>query len=264
MKTPFPWRGALVATALYTAAFLLTITLHELGHAVVSKLLGGQPVLYNTHVESRAEPLPGGTELAIALAGPLSSLVQGVLVLALGWRSRATGNAALFWLYAGLFGLINFLGYVLTGPFVSYGDIGRAEVLAHVPLWGSVALAVAAAMGVHKSVEATAPLFLRFGPGLARQPRGRLMMALIALPWLLGSVLITALSWPLPTFLSLIYPPLSSMVLGAAWGGAMRQPYPIAEENQPPLLTTLRLWPALALLLAVAVGYRLLAPGIAL
>jgi len=252
------------AAALYTAAFLLTCLVHELGHAVVSKLLGGQPVLHNTFVDNRTEPLPAGTEVAIALAGPLVSLAQGLLVLAGVWRGRGAGNAALFGLYAGLFGIINFLGYLLTGPFARYGYIGRAEELLHVPTWLVWGLAIGAGVGLRQAVVATAPLFLRFGPGLARPPRGRLMQALVALPWLLGSGLITALSWPLPTLLSLIYPPMSNLMLGAAWGGAMRRPYP--EEAVAPgfLLAALRLGPALGLLVATAAVYRLLAPGVVL
>ncbi|MDB5233493.1 MAG: hypothetical protein JWR44_486 [Hymenobacter sp.] len=267
MNTPFPWRGAFKATAHYTAAFLLTVMLHELGHAVVSKLLGGQPVLHNTYVNSRNEHLSASSEIAIALAGPLVSLVQGALLLAWAWRRRATGDAALFGLYMGLFGVINFLGYVLTGSFVPYGDIGRAEALWSLPAWATVVLAVLAAAGLHRLVASTGPLFVPFAPNLAHQGRGRIMQALIALPWLLGSILITALSWPLPTLLSLIYPPMSSMVLGAAWGGTMRQSYPPddeAERASVPLLSSLHWGSALGALVAFAIVYRLMAPGIAL
>jgi hypothetical protein len=164
MKTPFPWRGALAATAHYTAAFLLTVLLHELGHALVSKALGGQPVLHNTYVDSRNQHLPAGSEVAIALAGPLLSLAQGVLFLTLAWRRRGAGDATLFRLYLGLFGIINFMGYVLTGPFVPYGDIGRAEALGHVPTWATVVLAVLATAGLHRLVASAGPLFLSFGP----------------------------------------------------------------------------------------------------
>ena len=69
--------------------------MHELGHALTSKLLGGQPVLYNTHVENRNEHLPVGREVAIVLAGPLLSLVQGLGFLAWAQRQRRAGDAAL-------------------------------------------------------------------------------------------------------------------------------------------------------------------------
>ena len=215
--TPFPWRGALAATAHYTAAFLCTTLVHELGHATVSKLLVGQPVLYNTSVNNLNEHLPVGHQVGIALAGPLLSLVQGLVFLAWAWHRRGAGDAALWRLYLGVFGIINFLGYLLIGPLVPYGDIGQVEALWHWPTWATLGLAVIAGVGVQFAVARTAPLFLDQGPaGLARPARGQLMRALIVLPWLLGSGLITALSWPPPTPISLLYPILSSMVLGTA------------------------------------------------
>lgn len=264
MKTPFPWRGALAATAHYTAAFLLTTMLHELGHAVVSKLLGGQPVLYNTSVNNLNEQLPVSSKVAIALAGPVLSLVQGLVFLAWAWSRRGTGDAALWRLYLGLFGIINFMGYLMIGPLVPYGDTGQVEALWHVPVWATVTLAVLAGVGVQWMVRATAPLFLDFGPALARPARGRLMRALVLLPWALGSLLITALSWPWPTPISLIYPILSSMVLGAAWGGAMRRPYALEAAETSPLLTALHLGRAVAALAVFGTLFRLLTPGVPL
>lgn len=265
MKTPFPWRGAGAATLHYTAAFLLTTLVHELGHALTSKLLGGQPVLYNTSVNNLNEHLPVGREVAIALAGPLLSLVQGLVFLNWAWRRRGAGDAALWRLYLGVFGIVNFLGYLLIGPLVPYGDIGQVEALWHWPTWSTVGLAVVAGIGVQFAVASTGPLFLDQGPGLARPARGRLMQALVALPWLLGSVLITVLSWPLPTPISLLYPILSSMVLGTAWGRAMRASYPDdAPARDAPLLHQLHLGWAVAALAVVGTVFRVLAPGVAL
>ncbi|MDQ2769842.1 MAG: hypothetical protein M3Y54_05010 [Bacteroidota bacterium] len=266
MKKPFPWRGAGTAALHYTAAFLLTTMLHELGHAVISRLLGGQPVLHNTYVENLNKHLPVGREVAIALAGPLLSLAQGIGFLAWAWHRRGASDAALWRLYLGLFGVINFFGYLLIGPLVPYGDIGQVEALWHLPLWATVSVAILAGVGLQWLVGRAGPLFLAFGPpGLARQPRGRLMQGLIALPWLLGSVLITALSWPLPTPISLLYPIMSNMVLGAAWGKAMAQPYPAeGPMSTTPLLTQLQVGWALVGLAVVGALFRLLAPGIAL
>lgn len=266
MKTAFPWRGAVAATLHYTAAFLLTTLVHELGHALVSKVLGGQPMLYNTHVENLALHLPASTEVAIALAGPLFSLVQGVVFMGWAWGRRGSGDAALWRLYLGLFGLINFMGYLLIGPVVPYGDIGQVEAIWQVPVWATVTVAVLAGVGVQWVVGRTAPLFLDFGQGgLTRPLRGQMMQGLIAVPWLLGSVLITALSWPLPTPISLIYPIMSNMVLGAAWGKAMRGTYP-EEALAPaiPLLHQLHLGWAVAAVAVVGTVVRLLAAGVAL
>jgi len=225
----FPWRGALTASALYGVGFLGTLLLHELGHALLSKALGGQPVLHNTFVASRNETLSRGATLAIALAGPLVSLVQGLWLLAAARRASGTGNLALLSLYGGWFGLINFLGYLLIGPLFPYGDLGQVEALLGLPAWVGWGLALAAGLGLRQAIGATAPTLLRFGPGLGRARRGQLGRALVAVPWLVGSALLVALSWPAPTLLSVLYPPLSSLVLLAAWGAALRQLYPPAD-----------------------------------
>lgn len=266
MKTPFPWRGAGAAILYYMAAFMLTTLVHELSHALVAKLLGGLLVLYNTHVETLNEQLLVCAKVAIALAGPLLSLGQGLVFMAWAWRQRAAGDAALCRLYLGVFGSINFLGYLLIGPLVPYGDIGQVEALWHWPIWATVGLAVIAGIGVQFVVASMGPLFLDQGPGLARPARSHLMQALVVLPWLLGSVLITVLSWPLPTPISLLYPIMSSMVLGAAWGRAMRSPYPAAAASvsDAPLLHQLHLGWAVAVLTAVGTVFRLLAAGVVL
>ncbi|MGY3090125.1 hypothetical protein ACVWYF_003173 [Hymenobacter sp. UYAg731] len=266
MKTVFPWRGAIAAALHYTAAFLLTTLVHELGHALVSKHLGGQPMLYNTHVENLAQHLPASTEVAIALAGPLLSLVQGIGFLSWAWSQRGAGDSALWRLYLGLFGLINFMGYLLIGPMVPYGDIGQVEANWQLPIWATVGVAVVAGFGVQWVVGRTASLFLDFGLGsLARPLRGQLMQGLVAVPWLLGSILITALSWPWPTPISLIYPIMSNMVLGAAWGKAMGSPYSDdAPAPAAPRLNQLHLGWAVAALVVVGTVFRLLAAGVAL
>lgn len=266
MKTAFPWRGAVTAGLHYTAAFLLTTLVHEMGHALVSKQLGGQPMLYNTHVENLTKHLPASTEVAIALAGPLLSLVQGVGFLGWAWRARGTGDAALWRLYLGLFGLINFMGYLLIGPLVPYGDIGQVETIWQLPMWARVVGAVLAGYALQRVVGQTAPLFLDFGPDrLARSGRRQLMQGLIGAPWLLGSVLITALSWPLPTPISLLYPIMSNLVLRAAWGKAMRGATPDeAAAPAAPLLSQLHLGWAIAAAVVVGTAFRLLAGGVAL
>lgn len=238
VDTPAPGLGCTVLTALcaYVTAFLLTTLLHELAHAVLGKLLGTLPVLYNSYVEGRNEQVPATTTLAVALAGPLFSLVQGAVLLGLARRDRGTGLGSLTLLFLAVFGLINFLGYVMTAPFVPYGDLGKAVRLLGLPLMVTCVAAAVSAGLLAWLIRGTGPLFLRFVPAAAqpdKAARGRYVRALLPWPWLLGSVIITGLSWPWPTLLSLIYPPMSSMVLSSAWGGAMRAPVAAGAAAEP-------------------------------
>ena len=86
-------------------------------------------MLYNTHVENRNEHLPVGREVATALTGPLLSLVQGLGFLAWAWQQCGAGDTALWRLYLGMFGIVNFLGYLsisLLYPILSSMVLGRA------------------------------------------------------------------------------------------------------------------------------------------
>jgi hypothetical protein len=262
-------RLAFAAICLYNAAFLATVLLHELAHALVARAVGVHPTLFNSHVD--APPAGPRREILIALAGPVFSLGQGMAALVLTARGRGTGPGALFGLFLGVFGIINFLGYVMTGPVVDYGDVGQAEKLLEVPIVATVIAAVAAAVAVTLAVRRTAPLFLRFVPApspgaspaeVVTQKRPYLR-ALLLWPWLLGSAIVTALSWPWPTVLSLVYPPLSSMVLGAAFGAAIgRADLPGARET--PAVLRAPQWALVLGLGALAVGYWLLGSGVQL
>ena len=271
MPTQPPLQQAtLNSICLYTSAFLLTVLLHELGHAVAGLLVGDHPVFYNSHVENTAQNLSSRALLLIALAGPLVSLGQGLVLLAVARHQRGTGSGQLWCLYLGLFGLINFLGYVLTGPFVAYGDLGQAEALLHLPPWLRLAAAVGATGLLVVVVRGTGRLFLRFVPAASTaEPvaaftrRRQFLRGLIVWPWLVGSGLILALSWPLPTLLSLIYPPMSSMVLGSAFGAALRLPDTAALRQPAPVIAQRQWLPALGLLV-IAVVYRMLQSGVAL
>lgn len=253
------------AICVYITAFLLTVLLHELAHALMALALGTQPVLYNTSVRN-LDPVPEAKEVFIALAGPMFSLLQGLVVLAAFRKATSTGPAALFVLFVGVFGIINFLGYLMITPFVPYGDLGRVAAIWHLPQPLLLVVALAAGVALTLSVRNTAPLFMRFVPAEVAGPhtrteKGQAVRALLMWPWLVGSVVITLLSWPLPTFASLLVAPMSNMVLGAAWGAAMRQPE-LPGSTAPNVLRWS--WGAVVALLLMAILFRSLQNGVAL
>jgi hypothetical protein len=47
---PAPRQPALTAICLYIAAYLLTIVLHEMGHAVMALAVGDHPILFLTPI----------------------------------------------------------------------------------------------------------------------------------------------------------------------------------------------------------------------
>jgi len=259
---PATRRLACTATLLYIAAYLLTIVLHELAHATMALALGDHPVLYNTSVQNTNPRLSNAAHVLIAAAGPVFSLVQGLALLPLLRRGRGASIGSLFWLYMSVFGLINFFGYLLIAPLVAGGDTGQIVARLHVPAAAQWTVAAGGLLGLSLFIGSTAPLFLRHLPTAAQAtPATRTsgMRALLLWPWLVGSVVLVLLALPAPQLVIVANMFMSPMVLRRAYRLALTGPAVATTA------TEVGHWPwALALVvLAGAIGFRLLGRGIA-
>lgn len=259
---PIPSRALLAnAICLYVVAYLATITTHELAHALVSAGLGGRPILYNTSVTNTNKDLPELAQGLVAAAGPLWSLAQGLGLLGWARRSPVRGLWGLLGLYAGVFGVINFLGYLLIAPLVPGGDTGQLALLLHVPAWGLWAGAGAAALVLFRVIGSTGPLFRRLVP--AGVPPLAAMRSLLLWPWLVGSAVLVALVLPVsyPSIVANLV--LSPMVLGQAFRLGMRA---APEPESPASGQELLRWQGLLVLVTLlcGAGFRLLGRGVAL
>jgi hypothetical protein len=126
-----------VSVLIYSAALWVMILLHETSHAVAAYLYGARPVLHATSVE---ENLPTREGVVVALTGPVFSLLLGVVMVALQ-RGRpglgGRGGARLFLLWFTLFNLYEFVGYLMTAPFLHQGDIRSSLDRLDAPVWVS-------------------------------------------------------------------------------------------------------------------------------
>ena len=115
---------------LYVIAFLLTTFIHELAHALAGLLFNGPPVLHHNYVEHLSiNHLSVNQKVFVSLAGPLMSLVQGLVAGLVYFRSTKQRLIDLFVLWLFILGMTNFLGYLMTGPVFQNGDIGKALAL---------------------------------------------------------------------------------------------------------------------------------------
>lgn len=259
---------ALNAICLYIAAYLVTIVVHEMGHAAMALALGDHPVLYNTSVTNTNQLLSNAAHVLISAAGPLVSLAQGVALLALARRRRSAGPGALFTLYLGVFGLINFLGYLMIAPLVAGGDTGQIVSRLHVPAGATWAVAVLALLVLIKAIGRTGPLFARLLPTNVQADgahKAASLKALILWPWLVGSVVLVALALPAPHPAIVANMFMSPMVLRRAYAVAAKVPAgALAAAVEAPT----GLWqPQWWLVLAVgvlALGFKALGYGVAL
>jgi hypothetical protein len=171
----------------YTLALMMTLTIHEFGHALAALAMGFTPTVRPASVDYGTAP--PDVQVIVALAGPFVSLTTGILFLIV---SRAVTDRG-FWrivvLWLSALGVQEFSGYLMTGPFVAFGDIGKALQLLAAPGW---VYALTFAVGVGGTVllgalvtrwlmELTDPA----GVGLAGQLRSLGLFA-----WLIGSAIV--------------------------------------------------------------------------
>ena len=171
----------------YTLALMMTLTVHEFGHALAALALGFTPTVRPASVDYGTAP--PDMEVIIALAGPFVSLMTGVLFLIVSRAVTDRGFWRIVFLWLGALGVQEFSGYLMTGPFVPFGDIGEALELLVAPGW-VYALTFAVGVGGTVLLGATVTRWLMEltdpnGVGLAGQLRSLGLFA-----WLIGSAVV--------------------------------------------------------------------------
>jgi hypothetical protein len=190
-SSPTPTRSTrplVNSTVAFCLALMVMVTLHELAHAVAALALGLHPVVHLGSVDTGA--LTAAQKATTNAVGPLFSLVSGLLLLAL--PHRGTPFVRLFVLWLGLLSVQELNGYLMTGPFVSEGDVGVVLRETGSPVWvGLVGLVVGVLGTVWAGRIATARLLAMVDP--AGDVGGQLRrLGLFA--WLLGALLSLVLS----------------------------------------------------------------------
>ena len=212
---------------LYVIAFLLTTIFHELGHALAGAHFGAHPILHHNYVDYLSiNQLPAIKKAYIALAGPLISLLQGILA---GWAFLKVKRQTLFKLFLlwfSILGLANFFGYLMTGPLFQEGDIGKVYQLLNISLVWQIVVAVAgAAILFYAAFQMTVPLLqFSYKPVWISDAKSRKQFALniLIFPWLIGATIVTILYLPVIAVVSIIYPFTSGMIFIFPWKQAKR------------------------------------------
>lgn len=210
------------STTLYVLAFLVTTILHESFHTLFGVLFDSHPVLHHNYVEHlNEETLTSTRKIAIALAGPLISLMQGIIAATIFFKMKKYNLFQMFIAWGSILGFNNFLGYVLTGPLFKVGDIGRVYYLLDNPLYLQITFALLAAVVLVKLTLMMSKPFLGFATRqkwiLDGQSRKNFLFHIIILPWIFGSLIMTVLYLPIISIMSIIYPVMSGFVFIGPW-----------------------------------------------
>ncbi len=210
---------------LYVIAFLLTTIIHEFGHAIIGLINGSKPILHHNYVEHlNSNNLLLLQKVSISLAGPLISLIQGLLIGSLFIKTQKHSLYKLFLLWFSILGLTNFFGYLMTGPIFQKGDIGKVFLLLNTPLILQIIIAfIGAALLFYMGYKLTIP-FLEFSNNEKcisdAKSRENYAFKIIIIPWIIGATIVTILYLPVIAIVSIIYPLTSGMIFIFPWKNA--------------------------------------------
>jgi hypothetical protein len=210
------------STILYVTAFLVTTILHESFHTLFGVLFDSHPVLHHNYVEHlNEETLTITQNIVIALAGPLMSLMQGIIAATIFFKMKKYDLLQLLIAWVSILGFNNFIGYVLTGPLFKVGDIGKVYQMLDTSLFLQIIFALFAAVVLVTITLMMSKPYLGFATRqewiTSGHSRRKFLFHIIILPWIFGSLIMTGFYLPVIAVISIIYPFMSGFVFIGPW-----------------------------------------------
>jgi hypothetical protein len=251
---------------LFVIASITTMTLHEFGHFVAAILVHAKQISLHHNNETNIDAgLPLIRALLIKGAGPLVSLITGLLFHYLCSRQTTRNMLFLFKLYMSAFGYIGFFGYLMIAPVFQDGDTGYIFHALGLPLWLTIIIAVIGAFALFFIINTRMKYFVEMGSKQIiadHRSRRSFMDALLIYPLAIGIVITTLLNLPMPAFISLISPICSPFTFLWGYGSAFYKKYDTGNYNKDfKSLNKIKPWLFVFFILVVIVN-RLLVPGI--
>lgn len=247
------------STMAFTGAFFITTLIHEIGHFLSYWIGGANPVLYHNYVSVADNNLNIHLRIISALAGPVISLIQGTFFLIL-LKIRIKNNVNyLLILWLSLLGFVNFFGYLLMTPFSSAGDTGKVAEMLELSMFYRVLIAGSGLIILIFIILKTGNLFSYFIPGkIDLRTRRNYVYSIMFFPIIIGSLVRSFFTFPIPALVSVIYTAASSYVIMISFGIILKNPVNQDTNNpvQKKISTTL-----IVILLVVIILNRLLTRG---
>ena len=251
------------STLALTMALLLTIILHELAHYIVALGLGYKPTLFHNRVEYGTSG-PELNHMWIAAAGPLFSLVQGIIAYFAAKRMR-TSSLSLFCLWFAVAGLITFFGYLMIAPLVPIGDTGKVFRILNIPMLIQIACAILAIVLITLILIRSTVLFERHAIedfGSTEVNRKRWAVSLILYPLLISILLSTVCQFPIPHIISILATICAPFSIMAVFGTFIGRKTAIKSDENGESINKSVSKVLLLLLVIVAIVNRLLVSGV--
>jgi hypothetical protein len=184
-------------TVLFITAFALNVTPHEAAHATTSYMLGFSSTLYQMWVNPDAAAATPGQLIAIAIAGPIFSLVLGLITWLLYRQRYSQRPIGLLFLLLAINGFFLFIGPVAAaavgGDFnVALRFAGASKLLMDAVSALGVLMLPTLMYFMGKELASWAPSWFS---------RSKAILCTTVGPWLIGTILVTLVYLPLPKFL---------------------------------------------------------------
>jgi hypothetical protein len=144
----------------YAIAQLAEVFLHEASHAVTARALGYQPAI-GQFVENNPATGSSAHEAIIAAAGPIGSVVTGLVFMAIYRRSirrQSFGNLLLMWM--AMTGLVGGIGYLSVMPILADGDTATVARILGIPMVLQIVIAVGSVVALYFLTRPLSTMYL--------------------------------------------------------------------------------------------------------
>ena len=245
-------RWGLRPIVLFAATYTIVGTLHELTHALIAYAFRIPSTLFHFAVELDRTHGTVNQRAIVGVAGPLFGLAIGLFSWAAYMRARDS-RLGLPLLYLVMFGVGTFFGNLISTAFV--GDFSRLALALQLPMaarYSASVLGVLLLCGLSFLIGRELRGWTPVGVSAAKA-----MIGMVALPAILGTVIVLLLFLPLPPAFAYARVAESLFWIAAAVGTLVSRKRP--TENRRKLELG---WGDIALLLAAVLLVRLMAGGI--
>ena len=124
--------------------------LHEFAHYITAISFGLHPELHHNYVKINPDNGTKMQNMLIAAAGPLFSLIFGIIILYISKKIFEPSLLKLSLLWLGLYNILIFLGYLLIAPISKSGDTGKVFEYFNTPNFIIITIAIVALILITK------------------------------------------------------------------------------------------------------------------
>jgi hypothetical protein len=220
---------------LFIIANILEMTMHECGHFLTALALHAPNVsLHHNYVNFDSSKISIFHNILISSAGPLVSLLIGIIFQVLCNHRVRKDLVFMFQNYMSIFGYIGFFGYVLIAPFFEEGDTGYVFQALGFPLWLVIIIALLSFIILYKLMARLTRNFVLICPFEVLEmhyTRMMFMKKVVLLPVFLGIIITTLLNLPAMVYLSLFAPICRPFTILWTYPLAVKKEYPGLISN---------------------------------